>query len=310
MILLWGVPGDSPLDAVTAALQRRSADYVLLDQRRAGDIQLELTVDAAVDGSLTVAGATFELDDIEAMYLRPYDRARLDVTRTASASDRAHGDALDDACYVLAQLLPGTVLNRPDEMTANASKPFQSAQIRAAGFLTPDTMITTSADAALAFLDLHPSVIYKSISGVRSIVGTLDRGEPERLTDLRWCPTQLQQRVPGHDVRVHVVGSQVFACAVRSSAIDYRYAVLSGAGVIHERYELPDDIAQRCLDLSLAVELPLVGIDLRVTPQGEWYCFEANPSPAFIYYEQAVGHPIADAIGDLLHRSSRQIPGG
>ena len=48
------------------------------------------------------------------------------------------------------------------------------------------------------------------------------------------------------------------------------------------------------------MNLPLAGIDLRRTPQGEWYCFEVNPSPAFTYYEQITGQPISQAVALLL----------
>jgi hypothetical protein len=37
-----------------------------------------------------------------------------------------------------------------------------------------------------------------------------------------------------------------------------------------------------------------------VTPEGEWFCFEVNPSPAFLYYQQATGQPIATAVAGLL----------
>jgi D-alanine-D-alanine ligase-like ATP-grasp enzyme len=51
------------------------------------------------------------------------------------------------------------------------------------------------------------------------------------------------------------------------------------------------------------LRLPVAGIDLRRTPQGEWYCFEVNPSPAFAYYEAATHQPIAEAIAGLLMAS-------
>ena len=51
------------------------------------------------------------------------------------------------------------------------------------------------------------------------------------------------------------------------------------------------------------IGLLVAGIDLRRTVNGEWYCFEANPSPGFTFYEQATGWPMADAIAQLLdHR--------
>ena len=48
--------------------------------------------------------------------------------------------------------------------------------------------------------------------------------------------------------------------------------------------------------LSQRLELPLCGIDLKCTPDGDYYCFEVNPSPAYSYYQENSGHDIASAI--------------
>jgi len=52
--------------------------------------------------------------------------------------------------------------------------------------------------------------------------------------------------------------------------------------------------------LAASLDLVVAGIDLRRTPDGEWYCFEVNPSPAFSYYESATHQPISAAIAALL----------
>ena len=44
MILLWGAPGDDPLEAVHNELGRRRAEVTLLDQRQVLDQRVELTI--------------------------------------------------------------------------------------------------------------------------------------------------------------------------------------------------------------------------------------------------------------------------
>lgn len=237
--------------------------------------------------------------------LRPQDRATFAKPRhqqDSALTDHQNdvGAALDDMLLIMAELSLGVVLNRPDAMAANSSKPYQYAQIRSAGFIVPDTVITTSPDIARGFVAQHERVIYKSVSGVRSIVAELREADTARLADIRWCPTQLQERIDGVDVRVHVVGSELFACEVRSDAVDYRYAHLSGHRAEVSSIELPCDCADRCLALSRVAGLPLAGIDLRRTDDGRWYCFEINPSPGFTYYQNATGAPIDAAIARLL----------
>jgi len=41
-------------------------------------------------------------------------------------------------------------------------------------------------------------------------------------------------------------------------------------------------------------------VDLRRTPDGRYFCFEANPTPAFAFYEQYTGQRIADKLIDAL----------
>ena len=91
------------------------------------------------------------------------------------------------------------------------------------------------------------------------------------------------------------------------AAVDYRYPGCDAERPLLKPVNLPDPLARRCVDLATALDLPLAGIDLRHGDDGEWYCFEANPSPAFPYYEDAAGVPIADSIAGLLCRESSWI---
>ena len=52
--------------------------------------------------------------------------------------------------------------------------------------------------------------------------------------------------------------------------------------------------------LATALELPFAGIDLKITPADEVFCFEANPSPGFSYFENNAGQPIALAVARYL----------
>ena len=92
----------------------------------------------------------------------------------------------------------------------------------AAGLATPDPIVTSDPIAAKAFLAHHERLVYKSISGLRSIVNTVEANEPDRLDRVGHGPVQLQQWIDGLDVRVHVVGDRCFATSVSSNASDYR----------------------------------------------------------------------------------------
>jgi glutathione synthase/RimK-type ligase-like ATP-grasp enzyme len=101
-------------------------------------------------------------------------------------------------------------------------------------------------------------------------------------------------------VRVHVVGGEAFATRIDSDVTDYRYATRMGGEARLSAVELPDATAERCVALAAGLGLEFVGIDLKITPDGEAYCFEVNPCPAFSYYEANTGQPIARAVARRL----------
>ena len=301
MILLWGTPGDDPLDCVHTALQHRGADFFLLDQRGAPEMRVELdfTSGGQIAGRVVHSGGEIDLTQVEAAYVRPMETCRACGVTAGDDPALVSATLADQALIAWADLSGARVVNRPAAMAANNSKPFQLAQIAGYGFTVPDTLVTTEAAEALAFLERHGRVIYKSISGVRSIVAQLC-GDTAALANVANCPTQFQEYLPGDDVRVHVVGERVLATRILSEADDYRYASRSGSSAAMLPLELPDHVAGACVRMARGMGLLVAGIDLRQTPAGAWYCFEVNPSPGFSYYEGVTGQPISAAIAAFL----------
>jgi hypothetical protein len=302
VIFLWGLPGDRPILMVRNALRRLGAHVYFLDQRSVLSTSVEISVGARVGGTVWAPDETLHLDAVTAVYPRPYETQRLPDVKAEGRDSRAwlHAMNFDDVLWSWIDLAPALVVNRTEAGAANGSKPYQAQLIRSYGFATPETLVTTDPAAALAFWRERGDVIYKSVSGVRSIVARLKPGDEERLADVAWCPTQLQTYVPGTDCRVHVVHEEVFASEVATTGDDYRYARMQGGETRLRACELPADVAERCRRMAAGMGLHFAGIDLRRTPDGEWYCFEVNPSPGFSYYEGQTGQPIAAAVARLL----------
>ena len=230
------------------------------------------------------------------VYLRVMDWQHLPENADALLPVREKSRLLHEALAAWADLAVCRVFNRPGAMASNFSKPYQAQFIERSGLATPPTLITNEPDALREFMREHRRVIYKSTSSVRSIVREIGPVELTRLDKLRYLPTQFQAYIPGDNVRVHVVGQQLFPTHIASTAVDYRYAQRDGGDVEMRPYTLPDEIAQRCLTLSQSLDLPFCGIDLKLTPAGRYYCFEVNPSPAYTYYQAQTGQPIAQAL--------------
>ncbi|EOD69163.1 ATP-grasp domain-containing protein [Amycolatopsis vancoresmycina] len=302
-ILLWGLLRDHPIAAVRERLRQLGAPVRFLDQRRVLDTTVRVDGGRFSRTVVTVDGEEFDLDRVHAAYLRPHDSTRLPAlrTRTPSSPEWRHAAGVDQVLTAWSDRTPAYVLNRPAAAASNGSKPYQLRAIAAAGFFVPPTLVTNDPDQVEAFAREHGEVIVKSASGVRSRVRRLGPADAARMADVATCPTQFQRHVPGTDVRVHVVGAEVFAAEVDSDADDYRYARVQGhRDPVLTGIDLPAGVAARCQDLSKRLRLPVAGVDLRRTPDGEWYCFEVNPSPGFTYYESRTGQPIAAAVAGLL----------
>jgi hypothetical protein len=215
MILVWGVPNDGPVRAVCAELQRTGEPALLLDQFDVARSDVSFNVDDPTVGVLTAGGERIDFAALTAVYLRPYESER--VLRAAGVCEQSaieHAARFDDAMLLWMELTQALIVNRPSAMASNSSKPLQSALIAEAGFATPCTLLTTVPEAAAAFRARHGRVIYKSTGGIRSRVSVLDDAALQRIGTAA-CPLQLQEHVGGTDIRVHVVGDAVFACAIR-----------------------------------------------------------------------------------------------
>jgi hypothetical protein len=297
-VLLWGIPGEGPFDAVRAELRDLRAPVTLFDQRAAAEISMELEVGARVTGRLVGPGYSLDLSTVTAVYARAYDPTSVATVSAAGAGSMlwSHALSLHDAFRVWSELTPAFLVNRLNATATNNSKPYQASLLAGLGFRVPITLVTTDPATARAFVDLHGDVIYKSVSGIRSIVARVTGDHGDRLDRVARCPTQFQAYVEGTDVRVHVVGERVFATRIESRAVDYRYP--KGDDVTLAPTEVPAEIAQRCRACTKGLGLVVAGIDLRVTAKGEWFAFEVNPSPAFAYYDH--GGAIARAVAALL----------
>ena len=292
MIFLWGLPNDPSTRAVCDYFARWRTPAFFLNPAEVFRTRVTVSTKDSLSFRVTVGPRTCCLDDVTAAYLRPYNyrdypgAAGTDQTATADAALVHH------LISAWAEYTPALVVSRPSSEGTNQSKLYQAAEIRAAGFLTPESLVSTDPAAIREFRACHGRLIYKSMSSVRSIVRELAAADLD-LGANPLGPTLFQQFIEGQNVRVHVVGPECFACAIETTGADYRYAPSQMAS-----RTLPSTIAERCVALSRRLGLTLAGLDLIRTPAGDWYCLEVNPNPAFMSFP--AGDQVARALAHVL----------
>jgi hypothetical protein len=304
MILVCGGLADAVTELVCARLAERGFCFRLLDLAGYPDgYSIAWSwFDGAPTGIISCSDWSLRLEDVSGVYVRFLGaEGRIPMSGMEPEDAVALQTEADAGLAALIESLPCRVVNRVQGGMSNNSKPYQAFAIRASGLCPPPTLVTNDPSAARAFSDEYSGdVIYKSVSGVRSIVRRVGPTQLARMNLLRDGPAQLQSFIPGNNVRVHVVGDHLLAVKVETDAVDYRYAHLDGLSVSMETIKLPPEIHQSCLSVAENLDLLFAGIDLKVTPDGDWFCFEVNPCPGFLYYERHSGQPISSALADLL----------
>ena len=304
MILLCGIPSETPLRMVTDRLKSAGAKYVMLNQREFEQCDIWFEVNSkGVEGELRIRNKVHKLQNFGSAYQRLMDDNCLPEVENEAADSalRKRCRRFHDTLTRWLEIAPGMIVNRCAPMCSNSSKPYQTQLIREQGFRVPETLMTNRPELVREFHARHGRIIYKSASAVRSIVQTMEKKDFARIENIRWCPTQFQAFVAGTNVRVHTIGGNVYATAIESEATDYRYASQQvGNSADLREVELSTELSDRCLKLSKALGLEFAGIDLKITPENEIYCFEVNPCPAFSYFEHHAEQPISQGLAETL----------
>ena len=299
LVAVLGQASEAPCALLIDALGRLPCRTLVLDQDGPVRPLTRWDVDeqGRLCGEVKTSDATWPLASIAGLYLRPADERRLHLAAQQTLQSR---QAWAQTWIEIAEIADFRVVNRVSAMASNGSKPLQSQCLAAVGFAIPPMLMTNLPQAVLDFEATQGALVYKSASGIRSIVSEFDAAAHARLDQVRHTPTLFQKRLQGTNLRVHVIGSEIFATEVDSDGVDYRYAAQQGGMTTLRPTRLPLDLEGLCRAAAEALGLAFAGLDLMLADDGLVYCFEANPSPGYSYFESATGQPIAAALARHL----------
>jgi glutathione synthase/RimK-type ligase-like ATP-grasp enzyme len=314
MILLVSNSADVTADMVVMELRRRDLPFLRFDTddypRR---VELEWTPQMAalqIDGVGSCTAA-----DVTSVWWRRPVAPSFDESRPQPEREWAAGEAQIalDAFY---RAIEGRWVN---DRWANARadyKPYQLTVARQLGFDVPRTLVTNSRDRAVEFVAAQAETVCKPLLDGRV---PLENGEAGLLftstlttamLDASFGPEPylLQARVEKLcDVRVTVVGDQVFACEIDSQPVvggqvDWRQADV--AKLAHRPVELPVELEEACVALTRALDLRFSAIDLARRPDGRYSFFEINPNGQWAWVQQLTGLAICEALVDELEAAA------
>jgi glutathione synthase/RimK-type ligase-like ATP-grasp enzyme len=202
-------------------------------------------------------------------------------------------------------------ISRPENI-ARASRKIRQLQVAdRIGFQIPNTFITSNTESAARFLG---SIGSKAITKVLTsdpkmgiVTQLIDETFLDNLGGLKIAPSILQPLLTKKvDVRITVVGEQVFSVAIDSqkdceTAADWRHPkiVERNRHVIHR---LPPELEDKCRQIVSEFGLAFGAIDLVLNEAGDYVFLELNPNGQWLWLQRLTGVPIAEAIALNLVR--------
>jgi hypothetical protein len=327
MIVILTAPDDAHLPAVAQHLQQHGVPFMVFDNAQfpaGAQLALTCSVTGRLRHALVVLGGqrrTFDMAEISAVWDR---RPELPVVDAQITDPAVRGYIQRECRYFLDDVwhtLPCFWVPGPPCLVQRASyKMTQLALAGRLGFEVPSTLVTNNPEEFIDFYRRHAGRIIS-----KPFYGNTIYPSPESTTDswcmythpvtvqnlgfaasLRFCPVIVQAYVPKHvELRITVVGSDVFACEIHSQATqrtkhDWRNYDL--AHTPHYAHDLPQEVRERCLRLVTALGLCYGAIDMILTPDGRYVFLEINPNGQFGWIENLTGFPISAAIARLLAR--------
>jgi glutathione synthase/RimK-type ligase-like ATP-grasp enzyme len=203
-------------------------------------------------------------------------------------------------------------VNDPSRDEIGARKAYQLRIAREVGLETPRSLISNHPPSVRAFVEEvgMDQVIYKSFYASFDAwreTRRLRANELDLLDATRYAPVIFQEYIPATlDLRITVIGEQIFASAVHSQEsryeVDYRMDL---DRVRVDPYELPLDIRNKLLRFMRRLGIVYGAIDMRVTPQGHYVFLEVNTSGQWLFMEEKTGQPITQAFCEYLQAWDR-----
>lgn len=270
------------------------------------------------------AGRSIHGDEVDAVYYRNHDRIRPPreiadlgvaeyVARETEANFREILESL--GCFWL---------THPLTIRRSQSKRLQLQVAHRVGLAIPGSCWSNNAEAVTHFASEAPSgILAKPVSDVEYYVANRPytvwvSQVPKRLLrtdaqELSLMVGSYQERVDREaDIRVTVVDDELFACEIRVP-LEHRntpdWRAVPG-NLAYRRFDLPADVSEKLLKLNAQLGVRFGAIDLLLTTSGEFVFLESNINGQWLWIEQLVGLPIAQALASLLLRGAREHRAG
>lgn len=306
-VALVGRKDKQEVKALRRAVESHGGSAVILDPTQfPGDAELSVgvsgdsttqaapTIDAVVESSL-------DLSTVGACYIDSQGFTPLSKRFQSDLNDdffptymqiREYSAVLQNI-LVLLRDAGTTLINSFGSLTMESQKIRQLQVVDQSQIRTPDTIATNSPTRADVFIQSHDQVIVKPVTGGGKARLLTDEQWDKKRDRLSYSPVQIQEYIPGTDLRVYYTGDEIISASyINTEETDYREdptAEITDAPVTTEIQDCVDTVRRELGTGFGAIDI--------VESGDKQYFLEVNIAPLFVNYSSQTDAPVAERLG-------------
>jgi glutathione synthase/RimK-type ligase-like ATP-grasp enzyme len=198
-------------------------------------------------------------------------------------------------------------LSHPFYVYRAENKLYQHKIAKELGLKLPNTIVTNQSEEVKKFAqDNNHNIIIKPLNsgqikeadGVSTIfTNRLNKKDISNIHNYAITPAIFQEYIEkDYELRITVVNDKVFSARVDSQQDEETKTDWRKKKLKFTKYQLPDEIANECIELTKRLNISFGAIDMIKSKKGEYVFLEINPNGQWAWLEMDAGLKISDEI--------------
>ena len=314
-VLVITNPKDPHSDAVISRLYQLGVEVVRLHPAECNeDISLSISCSSTVV-HIHSSGRTFHAEEIVSVWFRRPDRIDVACKHLPYPDRHLVVQETNATLWGLYGRMEALWISHPYNLRRASWKLFQLEVCRRVGMQCPPYVVSNDVRVLNDFAHSHRPVVLKPVHELttcfeldgKSYSIYVKRFTCDQLAGLfenrPLSPVMLQQYISKQcDVRVTVIGTKIFAVAIRApdegdEIIDFRPRCLE---LKHEVIEFPEELRKPVLSYMGIMGLNFAAFDFALDYDAQWHFLECNPNGQWLWLEVLTGLPMVETLARHL----------
>lgn len=204
------------------------------------------------------------------------------------------------------------IMSDPYSIDRAENKSFQLLIAQKLGFNIPKTLISSNKFEIIKFINssqgryiikpIYFNRLHDENGDYHIFTNIISESDLSKIETSFEFPSIYQEFIEkDYDIRVTVVGNDIFSAVVKSQQNDITKIDWRRERIKFEKYELPIELKNLCLEIVKSLGLNFGAIDLVKSIDGNYYFLEINPNGQWGWIEYDTDLQISDSIINWLN---------